>query len=118
MLAVFIIIIVFVLAAVAIIAYFPVRTYAEDGNLIIKLGFSKDVIPLDEIDMEKFPEEAMKRTVKIFGMSLGHLQSGSFRNPALGKFKMYVRGHENLVCFRYKDGKYVVNDWRSDGYSA
>jgi hypothetical protein len=98
--------------------FFGVYGYRiEEGKLkILRLGWTKEV-DLTTIRSVEFKPDAMKRSLRRFGIGGLFSYSGLFSNRELGSYKAYVTHRKKTVLIQTKENELiVVSPGNPDGF--
>ena len=98
-----------------LLAYWPKGiSVNENGQIQLSTYLGKPrLIPVDDISVTEVPEGLLSHLIRTYGMSLGKINYGHFKNTKTGqKMFLYLTGKESKVCFTYNGDLYVVDDWR------
>ncbi len=101
-----------VIIAIVIItlgAFFGVYGYSLQPKelRIIRLGWSKDILYNDIVDIEYRPD-AMMGSLRKFGIGGFFSYYGLFKNRVIGDYKAYATHRKNAVVITTKTGKKIV----------
>ncbi len=90
-------------------AFFGVYGYSLRSKelRIIRLGWSKDILYNDIVDIEYSPD-AMMGSLRKFGIGGFFSYYGLFKNRVIGNYKAFATHRKNTVVITTKSGKKIV----------
>lgn len=106
-------------ASLAAAALFAVRGYEiESDVLLVRRPGRRTRVPLDGLESADADREAVRRSIRIFGLGGFLANVGYFRSSRLGGFTAYLTDSSRAVILRFPDRTVAVSPDRPEEFVA